>query len=373
MTSCSLDIGMGADPVVVGMNCRRDPHDYAGNSFFGVSGPHPELAHGPVVLAASVRVGKGQIAAFTDSTVWSSFAVFQYDREKLAGDLVHSLNYEPSRLRPLMRIVGAVVAFIALIYWIHMEQLSVFSLWMGCLSGLWIGVFISDTLHRIVYDPGPPNAPISEVSFLWEGGNCAFPPVLGGLGELPVDSAFDTLFVTVQRKGLVPRVAWKYEELLNENTRIVFVPVPVNPPPPTVLTALREFVDDGGILVVMDDGRLAGSGCAGRYLQQFGADVRYEAKSGGKSSVHSHLTAMEQVRDIPSSDVYLAQRVFGKGRVLYLREATSFSRVGMKHCFARPSREVRQKYDTIFKILSLTPGWQEVDRRFYGIQPVDNN
>ena len=35
----------------------------------------------------SYSVGRGRIAAFTDSTVWSSFAVFSFDREKLAMDL----------------------------------------------------------------------------------------------------------------------------------------------------------------------------------------------------------------------------------------------------------------------------------------------
>ena len=56
----------------------------------------PRWQHGRTVLAATVRVGRGRIAAFTDSTVWSSFAVFSHDREKLAMDLVRLLNREPS-------------------------------------------------------------------------------------------------------------------------------------------------------------------------------------------------------------------------------------------------------------------------------------
>ena len=79
-------------PVLAADDCRREPHDYAGSSFFGRRGPHPEMEHGRTVLAATVRVGRGQIAAFTDSTVWSSFAVFSHDREKLAMDLVRLLE-----------------------------------------------------------------------------------------------------------------------------------------------------------------------------------------------------------------------------------------------------------------------------------------
>ena len=97
MTSCSLQLSGNAETVLAADDCRREPHDYAGSSFFGRRGPHPEMEHGRTVLAATVRVGRGRIAAFTDSTVWSSFAVFSHDRDKLAMDLVRLLNREPSR------------------------------------------------------------------------------------------------------------------------------------------------------------------------------------------------------------------------------------------------------------------------------------
>ncbi len=96
MTSCSLQLSGGAQTVLAADDCRREPHDYAGSSFFGRRGPHPEMEHGRTVLAGVATVGRGRIAAFTDSTVWSSFAVFSFDREKLAMDLVRMLNREPS-------------------------------------------------------------------------------------------------------------------------------------------------------------------------------------------------------------------------------------------------------------------------------------
>ena len=85
MTSCSLQLSGSAQTVLAADNCRREPHDYAGSSFFGRRGPHPEMEHGRTVLAGIVNVGRGRIAAFTDSTVWSSFAVFS-SRPRKAGD-----------------------------------------------------------------------------------------------------------------------------------------------------------------------------------------------------------------------------------------------------------------------------------------------
>ena len=113
MTSCSLQLSGGAQTVLAADNCRREPHDYAGSSFFGRRGPHPEMEHGRTVLAGDVQVGRGRIAAFTDSTVWSSFAVFSHDREKLAMDLVRVLNREPSPYELPIRAVAAVIALAA--------------------------------------------------------------------------------------------------------------------------------------------------------------------------------------------------------------------------------------------------------------------
>jgi hypothetical protein len=52
MTSCSLEISGEAETVLAADDCRREPHDYAGSSFFGRRGAHPEIEHGRTVLAA---------------------------------------------------------------------------------------------------------------------------------------------------------------------------------------------------------------------------------------------------------------------------------------------------------------------------------
>ena len=80
------------------------------------------------------------------------------------------------------------------------------------------------------FTPGPSRiAPVSEVTFLWQGGACAFPPVLGTPDSLPADRCFDTLLVSVQRLGLVPRVAYTFDEdFLRPETRAMFVVAPVN-------------------------------------------------------------------------------------------------------------------------------------------------
>ena len=258
MTSCSLQLSGDAETVLAADDCKREPHDYAGSSFFGRRGPHPEMEHGRTVLAASVRVGRGRIAAFTDSTVWSSFAVFTHDRDKLAMDLVRLLNRKPSAYATPLRLASVAAALVAVVLGLAMvrSEMALIAVLCGLLGG-WSGMAASEELHRWVFAWPEPNTPISEVAFLWQGGACTFPPVLGTPESIPIDRCFDTLMVSVQRLGLVPRVAYTYEEdLFRPDTRVIFAVAPVNVPPARMMSRLKDFVRRGGSLVVMDDSRI---------------------------------------------------------------------------------------------------------------------
>jgi hypothetical protein len=370
MTSCSLHLSGAAESILAADDCRREPHDYAGSSFFGRRGAHPEMGHGRTVLAATVRVGRGRIAAFTDSTVWSSFAVFSHDREKLAMDMVRLLNRRSSPHEILIRIVAVTASVIALLVGLSMIRsgLALPALLLG-LAGFWSGVGIADGLHFRIHAWPEPKAPISEVTFLWQGGACAFPPVLGTPESLPADRSFDTLLVSVQRLGLVPRVAYTFDkDLLSPNTRAIFVIAPVNVPPRRALARLKEFVRRGGNLIVLDDSRIGERGSAKEFLRLFGTTITYHGARGqaGKQRAHVHVGGMEPVK-IPADDAFVAWKKYQQGHVVYMSDAVDFSRAGLGHCFARPWKTAKARYETIYSlfrdVLRIAPS----DRRFYGI------
>ncbi len=258
------------------------------------------MAHGRTVLAAAVRVGRGRIAAFTDSTVWSSFAVFSHDRQKLAMDLVRLLNREPSPYELPIRGLAVAAALIAAFVGLAMVRsgLALPAILCGLL-GLWSGAALSEGLHHWLYAWPKPNAPVSEVAFLWQGGACAFPPVLGTPDSIPADRSFDTLLVAVQRLGLVPRVAFTYDkDLFTPETRAIFVIAPVNTPPAETMARLKDFVCRGGCLIVLDDNRIGERGSAKDFLGLFGATIIYHGAQGrdGNARPHVHLGGgMERV------------------------------------------------------------------------------
>ncbi len=371
MTGCSLEINGTAEAILATDDCRREPHDYAAPSFFGRRGPHPELEHGRVISAATVRVGQGRITAFTDSTVWSSFAVFQSDRHKLAMDMIRQLNRPQSLVETPLRIAAAIGAIgVALMFAQAIRVGSAPFALIAMLLGGWAGVAASDELHRRAYAWPAPRAPISEVAFLWQGGACAFPPVLGTPSNFPMERAFDTLLVSTQRLGFVPRIAWTFDrDLLSDETRAMFVVAPVNRPPRQTLRRLHDFVEGGGNLIIIDDGSIAERGSARDYLAAFDIGIQYhaESRSDGKSHSHVHLSGNITALKAPADDLFVASGAHGKGHVAYVFEAVEFSRKGMGHCFARPWKSARARYDTIFWLLRDLLRIAPLERRYYGI------
>lgn len=370
MTSCSLQLSGSAETVLAANDCRRDPHDYAGSSFFGRQGPHPELGHGRTVLAATVQVGQGRIAAFTDSTVWSSFAVFEKDREKLAMDMIRLLNRGISRYEvPLRYLAGIALAVAALTgLFLLRSGLIGTAIFLGLLGG-WAGIAASEGLHRWIYAWPQPNSPIDGVTFLWRGGACAFPPVLGTPPSLPADRSFDTLLVSTQRLGLVPRVAYTYEDLLRPETRAVCAIAPVDVPPAEAIDRLKEFVQGGGNFVVIDDGRYNGRGSAKEFLAAFDVPITYHGatENDANSRPHVHLGGGMETLKIPSEKSFAARKRSGQGQVVYLSDAAHFSREGLGHCFARPWEEAKGRYETIYFVLRDVLGIAPQERRSYGI------
>jgi len=206
------------------------------------------------------------------------------------------------------------------------------------------------------------------VTFLWQGGACAFPPVLGTPPSLPADRSFDTLLVSTQRLGLVPRVAYTYEDLLRPETRALFVVAPVEAPPPETIDHLKAFVRDGGHLVVIDDRQYAERGSAKDFLAAFEVPITYHGpgeNDAGRS--HVHLGGGMETLKVPAEGSFAARKRFGQGQVVYLSDATDFSREGLGHCFARPWNEAKGHYETIFFVLRDVLGIALKDRSYYGI------
>lgn len=100
-TSCSLDVGWsrGRAPIrSVGL--KNKTADYHVNNYYPVPSDSAKMRYGAFIQLWSARYGRGRVVAFTDSTIFSNFAVFEPGKAELMMGMVEWLNHRPPRLAP---------------------------------------------------------------------------------------------------------------------------------------------------------------------------------------------------------------------------------------------------------------------------------
>ena len=134
------------------------------------------------------------------------------------------------------------------------------------------------------------------------------------------------------------------------------------------MSRMKDFVRRGGSLIVMDDSRIGERGSAKDFLKLFDVSITYHgagADHGGQKP-HVHIGGMDLIK-APSAEAFVTRKIHEQGQVVYIWDAGDFSRQGMGHCFARPWKAAKARYDTIYSllrdILHVVPG----DRRSYGV------
>jgi hypothetical protein len=316
-----------------------------------------------MALAAAAPSGRGRVAAFSDSTVWSSFDLFKNGHEVLLLDLVEYLNRENS-WSPGLQLALAFLGLLAAAALLAADAIAASALPLRSLAAASLGAvagwLAAEAACRVAYAwPQALLEPI-EVRFQWEGGECAVPPVLGVELERP-EVAFDTLFVAVQRLGAQPRLVLRMEESLQDQPAAVVVVNPLWTPPAEYRERLKDYVEGGGQLLLID--RLVNypGSSARSYLEALGLGLEWEASSPPQL----RLIDMEAL-SIPASG-FAAQARRGRGRVVFLTDSEDYSRQGLGHAFAVPWDESRKRYETVYYLLGDVMGLRRNERRVYRV------
>ena len=158
------------------------------------------------------------------------------------------------------------------------------------------------------------------------------------------------------------------DDLLEPATRAMFVVAPVNVPPARTLARLNDFVRKGGSLIVLDDSRIGERGSAKDFLGLFGASISYHAAQGQDGTRgRMSILAVDGACQCSCHRRVRCPEAIREGQVVYMSDAADFSRQGMGHCFARPWKPARARYETIFTLFRDVLRIAPTDRRFYGI------
>ena len=108
--SCSIDPGAGrGQPVIESMGLWNMPPDFHYENFMPHAQHCPEMRYGPFIQAWSARHGEGRVLAFADSTIFSSFCIYQPNKAELMLNMIEWLNHANSKFDPsgLLIVLGA--------------------------------------------------------------------------------------------------------------------------------------------------------------------------------------------------------------------------------------------------------------------------
>lgn len=264
-TSDTLEAPWFSNDVINTPRILVDNPDFSVNTFFGNFQPDLDEPVGPVVQAVALPSGAGRIAAWSDSTLFSNFAISLPGKMPLALGYVDWLNHRNSSfpVRTILLLAGS------------LTLLAGFSrfrqAWVT--PGLWVGLTAGTLLTSLCYDrfyPEPHlNHPFESVAF-YEPNVQSHLPVSTAMMEATPDE-YLTASIAAQRAGKNVFVADTLSEAYKAKTLVIVHSHAdfTN----TDIAGIYRWVRDGGSLILLDGGTGSSSTLA-RLLEPSGIRVR---------------------------------------------------------------------------------------------------
>lgn len=96
--SCSIDPGLSAGRAAIrSLGLWNMPPEYHIENFHPFPQHCPEMRYGAFIQLWATRYGQGRVLAFTDSTIFSNFCIFQPGKAELLRGMVEWLNHRGGR------------------------------------------------------------------------------------------------------------------------------------------------------------------------------------------------------------------------------------------------------------------------------------
>lgn len=281
--SCSIDpgnsLGRGA---VRNTGLWNLPPDYHTENYFPEAEYRPEMRCGAFIQLWATRSGAGRVAAWTDSTIFSNFSVFEPGKTELMLGMLEWLNRRSALDRAGLRILVSSLLFLAavagLLGGLHLAKTSR-TPWLLCVAagafGAAAGSIAVAAVHRAAMPMPEPVRPmvrvvidrtVSEVP-LARGGFTRE----DGLGYGLLEQWIPRLgYFTARRSG---PAAFEGDVLV--------VICPQKSASAEFQKGLVEYVAAGGKLLVIDSPDVSGS-TANSLLWPFAMSVDHSASREGK-------------------------------------------------------------------------------------------
>ena len=120
--SCSIAPGWSlGHSVVTGTRLWSMPPDYHNENYMSQAQHLPEMRGGAFVQAWATGSGRGRVAAWADSTIFSNFCIYQPGKVEVMLDLVQWLNHEGRPINPAWFVLGLGLLVLAAGLWLSRD------------------------------------------------------------------------------------------------------------------------------------------------------------------------------------------------------------------------------------------------------------
>jgi hypothetical protein len=157
-TSCSIEPHGSGRAAIRGRGLKNLEADYHVPNFYPQPNDRADMRYGAFVQLWATRCGRGRVAAFTDSTIFSNFSAFEPGKAELMLGMIEWLNHRGGSDRTWLWLIllGAIPAAVGV--WLGRNWRAGFWLMIAAASLGWAaGALAAQAAHRAAM-PLPPQA-----------------------------------------------------------------------------------------------------------------------------------------------------------------------------------------------------------------------
>lgn len=370
--SCSIDPGYGLGrSVIAETGLWSMGPEYHHENFHPYPQHCPEMRYGAFIQVWETHFGQGRVVAFTDSTIFSNFCVFQPGKAELMLGMIEWLNHGNPIVNPRPWLFLASLFAIAGIVWLMRRSARSqcpLGDWMVLLAvGLcaWMVASLAiAALHRWELPTPECKRPLTRVVI---DRTTSDVPLSRGADTQGDGQGYGLLEQWIARTGCYT-VRKEGDDAFSGDALVVICPS-------RSVTAeyreqLEEYVANGGRLLVIDSPENTGSK-ANSLLWPFGLSVHRDQAWKGKLGTNSRLPTLaiagacevvggETIGRLDNRPVAAIAK-YKKGLVMAIGFGSLWNDTGMGEIegnpasgwMLEPEATVKERYDVLFALLGL--------------------
>lgn len=255
--SCSIATdSWNVRPVVRGTGLWNLPISYAAGNFYPHVADKSYAKFGAFNQMVSTAAGRGRVAAFGDSTVYSNFLAFYPGKPELLLGTVDWLNRSNQwgwiNWAGLALFAGALVLGLLIAWWLPPNFGATLVTITIAAALTWSAIWALSLCSRQTFQAPPAKTPARRVTFEMQHSDYVL-PAFSFTDRENYPKSYEIFYLYVLRLGYYTDITFDLDQSLASSSNDPIVMIKPNEPfSAETIDAAKQFVERGGSLLVLD-------------------------------------------------------------------------------------------------------------------------